>query len=87
MDALVLHAPQDVFTLLLYTMLQIERSVVFEKYLLHSMNVCMYACMYVCMYVFIKLHMYVCMYVLCIVITYSRVWISWVRLPIVLVVS
>ena len=31
-------------------------------------------------------HMYVCMYV-CMVITYSRVWINWVRLPILLVVG
>ena len=33
-----------------------------------------------------KLLMYVCMYV-CMVITYSRVWINRVRLPILLVVS
>ena len=43
----------------------------------------MYVCMYVCMYVFIKLH--VCMY-LFVVITYSRVWVNRVRLPILLVV-
>ena len=52
----------------------------------------------VCMYVFIKLHIttqsgpviLVCMYVcvhLCMVITYNRVWINRVRLPILLVVS
>ena len=32
-------------------------------------------------------YIYVCMYVVCIVITYSRVWINRVRLPILLVVS
>ena len=37
----------------------------------------------VCMY---DHHIYVCMYV-CMVITYSRVWINRVRLPILLVVS
>ena len=56
----------------------------------------MYVMMDVCMYVsvFIKLHitaqsgpvMYVCMYV-CMVITYSRVEVNRVRLPILLVVN
>ena len=48
------------------------------------MYVCIYICMCVCMYVYVRI--YVCMYV-CMVITYSRVWISRVRLPTLLLVS
>ena len=41
----------------------------------------MYVCMYLCIYVSMYLCIYVCIYV-CMVITYSRVWINRVRLPI-----
>ena len=43
-----------------------------------DLSPCMYVCMYVCMCV--------CTYV-CMVITYNRVWINRVRMPILLVVS